>query len=79
MNEPLAIDAGTIVGPWDGTPVDYGSIAGHLMVAEVPGDVACHQRSCRLRRTLGGQDKQAAFRWRRLWTACGSWPARIRG
>jgi hypothetical protein len=26
-----------------------------------------------------GQDKQAAFRWRRLWVAHGSWSAPIRG
>jgi hypothetical protein len=25
-NQPLATDAGTIAGPWDGTPVDYGTI-----------------------------------------------------
>jgi hypothetical protein len=33
-NEPLAIDASTIAGPWDGTPVDYGRIAGHLATAD---------------------------------------------
>lgn len=34
VNEPLAIDASTISGPWDGTPVDYPRIVGHLLVAE---------------------------------------------
>jgi hypothetical protein len=34
MNAPLAVDAGTIAGPWDGTPVDYGRIVGHLVVAD---------------------------------------------
>jgi hypothetical protein len=33
-NEPLAIDASTIAGPWDGTPVDYGRIVGHLAAAD---------------------------------------------
>jgi hypothetical protein len=33
-NEPLAIDATTIAGPWDGTPVDYARIVGHLVAAE---------------------------------------------
>jgi hypothetical protein len=33
-NEPLAIDANTIAGPWDGTPVDYARIIGHLVTAE---------------------------------------------
>ena len=33
MNEPLAIHAGTIAGPWDGTLVDYGRIVGHLASA----------------------------------------------
>jgi hypothetical protein len=33
-NEPLAIDASTIAGPWDGTPVDYARIVGHLATAE---------------------------------------------
>jgi hypothetical protein len=33
-NQPLAIDAGTIGGPWDGTPVDYGRIVGHLVAAD---------------------------------------------
>jgi hypothetical protein len=33
-NEPLRIDATTIAGPWDGTPVDYGRIAGHLASAD---------------------------------------------
>jgi hypothetical protein len=33
-NEPLAIDASTIAGPWDGTPVDYARIVGHLVTAE---------------------------------------------
>jgi hypothetical protein len=33
-NQPLAIDAGTIAGPWDGTPVDYGRIVGHLVTAD---------------------------------------------
>jgi len=34
MNAPLAIDASTIAGPWDGTPVDHGRIVGHLVVAD---------------------------------------------
>lgn len=34
VNEPLAINAGTIAGPWDGTPVDYARIVGHLLIAE---------------------------------------------
>jgi hypothetical protein len=33
-NKPLAIDASTIAGPWDGTPVDYGRIVGHLAAAD---------------------------------------------
>ena len=33
-NEPLAINASTIAGPWDGTPVDYARIVGHLLTAE---------------------------------------------
>jgi hypothetical protein len=33
-NQPLAIDADTIAGPWDGTPVDYGTIVGHLVTAD---------------------------------------------
>jgi hypothetical protein len=33
-NEPLGIDASTIAGPWDGTPVDYARIVGHLATAE---------------------------------------------
>src|SRR5262249_24012720 len=33
-NQPLGIDATTIAGPWDGTPVDYGRIVGHLAVAD---------------------------------------------
>jgi hypothetical protein len=33
-NEALQIDAETIAGPWDGTPVDYGRIVGHLAVAD---------------------------------------------
>ncbi|HEX3481203.1 MAG TPA: DUF222 domain-containing protein [Kofleriaceae bacterium] len=33
-NAALQIDASTIAGPWDGTPVDYGRIAGHLAVAD---------------------------------------------
>jgi hypothetical protein len=33
-NEPLAIDASTIAGPWDGTPVDYARIVGHLATAD---------------------------------------------
>jgi hypothetical protein len=33
-NEPLAIDANTIAGPWDGTPVDYARIVGHLSTVE---------------------------------------------
>jgi hypothetical protein len=34
MNEPLTIEATTIAGPWDGTPVDYGAIVGHLATAD---------------------------------------------
>ena len=34
MNEPLGIDASTIACEWDGTPVDYGSIVGHLAIAD---------------------------------------------
>jgi hypothetical protein len=33
-NAPLAIDAGTIACEWDGTPVNYGAIVGHLVVAD---------------------------------------------
>ena len=33
-NEALHIDADTIAGPWDGTPVDYGRIVGHLAAAD---------------------------------------------
>jgi hypothetical protein len=33
-NAALAIDAATIAGPWDGTPVDYGRIVGHLAAAD---------------------------------------------
>jgi Domain of unknown function (DUF222)/HNH endonuclease len=33
-NEALQIDADTIAGPWDGTPVDYGRIVGHLAAAD---------------------------------------------
>ncbi len=33
-NEALQIDADTIAGPWDGTPVDYGRIVGHLVAAD---------------------------------------------
>jgi hypothetical protein len=33
-NEALQIDAETIAGPWDGTPVDYGRIVGHLATAD---------------------------------------------
>ncbi|HEX3758021.1 MAG TPA: DUF222 domain-containing protein [Kofleriaceae bacterium] len=33
-NAALAIDAGTIAGPWDGTPVDYPRIVGHLVAAD---------------------------------------------
>jgi len=31
VNEPLAIDADTIACEWDGRPVDYGAIVGHLV------------------------------------------------
>ena len=34
LNEPLAIDASTIACQWDGKPVDYGAIVGHLVVAD---------------------------------------------
>ena len=33
-NAPLSITAATIAGPWDGTPVDYGRITGHLASLE---------------------------------------------
>jgi hypothetical protein len=33
-NDALQIDADTIAGPWDGTPVDYGRIVGHLATAD---------------------------------------------
>jgi hypothetical protein len=33
INEPLAITADAI-GCWDGTPVDYGTIVGHLLAAD---------------------------------------------
>jgi len=34
LNEPLAINADTIACQWDGKPVDYGAIVGHLVVAD---------------------------------------------
>jgi len=34
VNEPLAIDADTIACEWDGKPVDYGAIVGHLVRAD---------------------------------------------
>jgi hypothetical protein len=34
VNEPLAIDANTIACQWDGKPVDYGAIVGHLVTAD---------------------------------------------
>ena len=34
VNEPLAIDADTIACEWDGRPVDYGAIVGHLVVVD---------------------------------------------
>jgi len=34
MNAPLGIDADTIACQWDGQPVDYGTIVGHLVVAD---------------------------------------------
>jgi Domain of unknown function (DUF222)/HNH endonuclease len=33
-NAPLAIDANTNACVWDGTPVDYGTVVGHLVVAD---------------------------------------------
>jgi hypothetical protein len=33
-NAALQIDAETIAGPWDGTPVDYGRIVGHLCAVD---------------------------------------------
>jgi hypothetical protein len=33
-NAALQIDADTIAGPWDGTPVDYGRIVGHLCAVD---------------------------------------------
>jgi len=34
VNEPLAIDADTIACEWDGKPVNYGAIVGHLVRAD---------------------------------------------
>jgi hypothetical protein len=34
VNESLAIDADTIACEWDGTPVDYGTIVGHLVTVD---------------------------------------------
>jgi hypothetical protein len=34
VNAALQIDANTIAGPWDGTPVDYGRIVGHLCAVD---------------------------------------------
>src|SRR5512140_1052041 len=34
VNEPLAIDADTIACEWDGRPVDYGAIVGHLVAVD---------------------------------------------
>jgi hypothetical protein len=34
VNEPLAISADTIACEWDGNPVDYGAIVGHLVTAD---------------------------------------------
>jgi len=34
VNKPLAIDADTIACEWDGNPVDYGAIVGHLVAAD---------------------------------------------
>jgi hypothetical protein len=34
VNDALAIDADTIACEWDGTPVDYGAIVGHLAIAD---------------------------------------------
>ncbi len=34
MNDPLAINADTIACQWDGKPVDYGTIVGHLVVTD---------------------------------------------
>jgi hypothetical protein len=34
VNEPLAITAETIACEWDGSPVDYGAIVGHLVVVD---------------------------------------------
>jgi hypothetical protein len=31
VNEPLTIDAETLACEWDGNPVDYGAIVGHLI------------------------------------------------
>ena len=33
-NESLAIDAETIACEWDGRPVDYGTIVGHLATVD---------------------------------------------
>ncbi|HEX8114625.1 MAG TPA: DUF222 domain-containing protein [Kofleriaceae bacterium] len=33
-NAALQVDADTIAGPWDGTPVDYGRIVGHLCAVD---------------------------------------------
>jgi len=34
VNAPLAIDANTIACEWDGKPVDYGAIVGHLVTVD---------------------------------------------
>ena len=34
VNESLAIDADTIACEWDGRPVDYGTIVGHLATVD---------------------------------------------
>jgi len=33
-NAPLEIDADTIACEWDGGPVDYGAIVGHLVMVD---------------------------------------------
>jgi hypothetical protein len=33
-NEPLAIDSATIACGWDGTPMPYGRVVGHLVVVD---------------------------------------------
>jgi hypothetical protein len=34
VTTPHAIDVDTIACEWDGTPVNYGAVVGHLVVAD---------------------------------------------